>query len=138
VLEVNVAPMSANTERFLEGAKAFTSGEDDAVVEFIDEEIEFEPLRAATEGTFRGHDGVREFLKDTRESFDRFELDYRDVRELDEERVIALGVIRIRGRGSGVETEVPTAVIATIRDGRMTRFKDYGEHSAALAAAGLD
>jgi ketosteroid isomerase-like protein len=129
--------MSANTERFLQGAAAFTRG-DHAVVEFIDEEIEFEPHRAATEGTFHGHDGIREFLEDTRESFDLFELDYEDVRDLGDRKVLALGRIRIRGRGSGVETDVPTAVIATIRDGRMTRFKDYGEHSAALAAAGLD
>jgi ketosteroid isomerase-like protein len=130
--------MSANTERFLQGAAAFTEGDHAAVVEFVDEEIEFEPLRAATEGTFHGHDGVRKFLEDTRESFEVFELDYDDVRDLSDGKVLALGRIRIRGRGSGVETEVPTAVIATIRDGRMTRFKDYGEHSAALAAAGLD
>jgi ketosteroid isomerase-like protein len=129
--------MSGNTERFLQGAAAFTRGDHAAVVEFVDEEIEFEPLRAATEGTFHGHDGVRKFLEDTRESFDLFELDYDDVRDLGDGKVLALGRIRIRGRGSGVETEVPTAVIATIRDGRMTRFKDYGEHSAALAAAGL-
>jgi hypothetical protein len=32
---------------------------------------------------------------------------------------------------------VPTAVIAAFRAGRMTSFTDYGDHDAALAAAGL-
>jgi hypothetical protein len=48
-----------------------------------------------------------------------------------------MGSIRVRGRGSGVETEVPSAIIARFRDGRMIEFKDYGEHAAALRAAGL-
>jgi ketosteroid isomerase-like protein len=130
--------MSANTELFLRGADRFTHGDEAAIVEIVDEGIEFEPLRAATEGTFTGHEGIRAFLRDTRENFERFELDYSDVRDLGGERVIALGTIHIRGRGSGVETDVPTAVIASFRDGRMTRFKDYGDHDAALAAAGLD
>jgi len=129
--------MSANTDLFLRGAEAFNLGDDPLMEAIVDEQIELEPRRAATEGTFRGHAGVRAFLADTRESFDRFELDYPDVRDLGDGRVLALGRIRIRGRGSGVETEVPTAVIATFRDGRMTRFKDFGEHAAALGAPGL-
>ncbi|HEX3292615.1 MAG TPA: nuclear transport factor 2 family protein [Solirubrobacterales bacterium] len=71
--------MSANTELFRRSADTFTRGDDDAVVEFADESIEFEPLRAATEGAFKGHEGFRAFLRDTRESFDRFELEYSDV-----------------------------------------------------------
>jgi ketosteroid isomerase-like protein len=129
--------MSANTELFLRGADSFTRGDEAAIVQVVDEGIEFEPLRAATEGTFTGHEGIRAFLRDTRESFERFELDYSDVRDLEGGRVIALGTVHIRGRGSGVETDVPTAVIASFRDGRMTRFKDYGDHDAALEAAGL-
>jgi ketosteroid isomerase-like protein len=52
-------------------------------------------------------------------------------------KVLAFGTIRIRGRGSGVETEVPSAVLVTVRDGRVTYFKDYGDRLAALEAAGL-
>jgi ketosteroid isomerase-like protein len=46
-------------------------------------------------------------------------------------------MIHIRGRGSGVETDVPTAVVATFRDGRVVSFKDYGDRDGAFAAAGL-
>ena len=129
--------MSANIELFQRCAETANRDDEAALLEITDENIELEPRRAATEGIFRGHDGIRRFLEDTRESFDRFELDYRDVRDLGEGRVIGVGVIHIRGRGSGLETEVPTAVIASFRDGRMTSFKDYGDRDAALAAAGL-
>ena len=128
--------MPDNVELFRRGADLFGRG-DEAVLELIDEDIELIALRSATEGAFRGHEGIRAFFADNRESFDLFEPDYYDVRDLGDGRVLALGKIRVRGRGSGAETEVPTAVIATIREGRMTRFRDYGEHGAALEAAGL-
>jgi ketosteroid isomerase-like protein len=48
-----------------------------------------------------------------------------------------LGTVRIRGRGSGLETEASEQVVAEFRDGRMVRFKDYGDHSEALRAVGL-
>jgi ketosteroid isomerase-like protein len=128
---------ASDVDLFRLAAEATTRGDEAALLELVDERFELEPRRAATEGTFHGHDGVRVFLKDTRESFERFELTYDDVRDLGDGRVLALGSIHIRGRGSGLDTEVPTAVIASFRDGRMTRFKDYGEHEAGLAAAGL-
>ena len=129
--------MSANTDLFLRAGELVSRGEEAALLEITDENLELEPRRTATEGTFRGHDGVRRFLEDTRESFESFELDYTDVRDLGDGRVIALGMIHIRGRGSGVETDVPTAVVATFRDGRVATFKDYGDRDGALAAAGL-
>ncbi len=129
--------MGLNASRFLEGNQAINEGDLERLIELSDERIHLEPVRAATEGVFEGHEGIRAFWQDTRESFEVFELDYPDVRDLPDGRVLALGSVRIRGRGSGVETEVPTAVIASFSDGRITRFKDYGDHSAALAAAGL-
>ena len=129
--------MSANTDLFLRAAELVSRGAAAALLEITDENLELEPRRAATEGMFRGHDGVRSFLQDTRESFESFELDYTDLRDLGDGRVVALGMIHIRGRGSGVETDVPTAVVATFRDGRVVSFKDYGDRDGAFAAAGL-
>jgi ketosteroid isomerase-like protein len=126
-----------NTELFRRGADVFSRGDVDAALAMTDEEVEFFALRSATEGVYRGHDGIRAFLRDTRESFDVFDARYDDVRDLGDGRVIGMGSIRIRGRGSGVETEVPSAIIMRFRDGRMIEFKDYGDRAAALTAAGL-
>jgi ketosteroid isomerase-like protein len=116
---------------------AFGAGDHDALFDLMSEDVEFFALRSATEGTFRGHDGLRAFLADNRESFEIFEPLHDEFRDLGDGRVLAFGTIRIRGRGSGVETEVPSAVLVTVRGGRVAYFKDYGDRDAALAAAGL-
>src|SRR2546423_15641975 len=76
-------------------------------------------------------------MADNQENFERFEPDYRDVRDLGD-RVLAIGTIRVRGRGSGVETDIPAAGIATFNeDGRLVRWEDFRERHLALEAAGL-
>jgi ketosteroid isomerase-like protein len=129
--------MAANAESFLAAADAVNRGDLDGLLDLLDEGIHLDPLRAATEGAFDGHEGIRHWWRDTQESFEVFQLDYPDVRDLPEGRLMALGSIHIRGRGSGVETDTPTAVIADFRGGRMSYFKDYGDHAEALRAAGL-
>ena len=116
---------------------AFAAGDHDALFDLMSEDVEFFALRSATEGTFKGQDGLRAFLADNRESFEIFEPLHDDFRDVGDGRVLAFGMIRIRGRESGVETEVPSAVLATIREGRIVHFKDYGDRQAALEAAGL-
>jgi hypothetical protein len=41
------------------------------------------------------------------------------------------------GKESGVEVEMPFAVVATIKDRLVTHFTDYGVREKALEAAGL-
>jgi ketosteroid isomerase-like protein len=53
------------------------------------------------------------------------------------DQVLALGTTSLTGKGSGVETELPFAVVARFKDGRMTHFTDYGDRDRALEAAGL-
>lgn len=125
-----------NAELFRRGAELFARG-DEAVLELIDENAELITLRSATEGAFRGHQGVRAFFADNRESFDLYEPQFDEVRDLGDGRVLGLGSIRIRGRGSGVVTEAQMAIVAEFRDGRMTYYRDYGDRQAALEAAGL-
>src|SRR6266576_2405961 len=93
--------------------------------------------RSAVEGTFVGHDGMRKFFADNAMNFEVFQGRYDDVRDLGEDRVLAIGTIHIRGRGAGVETDVPLAGIATYRDGKLSRWEDFRERRAALEAAGL-
>jgi ketosteroid isomerase-like protein len=111
-------------------------GDVEAVLEAFDPDVLFEPQRAAMQGTYRGHAGVREWMADTAESFSAFRLDL-DHRDLGEGRVLSVGSLHLRGQGSGVETEVPVASIATVRDGTIVRLKDYGDRPKALEAAGI-
>ena len=102
----------------------------------MDPGIQYEPQLTALQGTCVGHDGVREFFADARETTRASEVHYPDVRDLGD-RVLALGTFCIGGRGSGIETEVPFAIVATFRDGLMTHLKDYGDRDQALEAVGL-
>lgn len=124
----------------IEAARAFVDalnrGDIEGGLRFVHPEVVYEPLRAATEGAFVGHDGLRQFWADTTEVFELFQVEYADLRDLGD-RVLGIGSISVRGRGSGVETDIPTAGIAEYRDGLLWRFKDYGEARRALEAAGL-
>lgn len=122
-------------DAFRRGTDAINRGDLD-IVEFIHPEVVFEPLRSRTEGAFVGHEGMRRFIADTEDMFEVFQVAYTDVRDLGE-RVLAIGSIRMRARVSGVETDVPTAVIAEFRDGLLWRFEDHGDARSALRAAGV-
>jgi hypothetical protein len=124
-------------QRFLRGVDAINRLDVTAVLESVDERTVFEPLRSQTEGAFLGVEGMRSFLADTAETFELFKASYTDVRDLGGGRLIAIGTIRMRGRGSGVESDVPSAAIVELSDGIMVRYKDYGDATLALQLAGL-
>jgi ketosteroid isomerase-like protein len=116
---------------------AVNEGNVEAAVETFDPEAVFEPLRASVQGTYRGQAGIRDWLADTRENFAAFRLDITDIRDLGDNGVLSAGSLHVQGQGSGVETDVPTAAIATLRNGKVVSLKDYGDRRKALEAAGL-
>ena len=124
-------------ELFLRGMDAINRSDAAALLETIDERSVFEPLRSATEGAFIGPEGMRRFLADTMDAFDLFKASYTDIRDLGDGRLLAIGTLRMRGRASGVESDIATAAIVEFRDGVLVHYKDYGDRRVALEAAGL-
>jgi uncharacterized protein len=124
-----------NVETFLQAIDAMNRA--DLALHFFTEDVVFLPLRRPVSGDYRGHDGLREWFADTTETFDVFRADVPDVRDLGD-RVLAIGELHIRGRGGGVETDVPTAGVATFRDGKIARWEDFGDRHLALEAVGLE
>jgi ketosteroid isomerase-like protein len=131
-----VAP-AEHIELFLRGMDAINRSDAAALLEMIDERSVFEPLRSATEGAFIGPEGMRRFLADTMDAFDLFKASYTDIRDLGDGRLLAIGTLRMRGRASGVESDIATAAIVEFRDGVLVHYKDYGDRRVALEAAGL-
>jgi ketosteroid isomerase-like protein len=129
---------SADVEAFERGADAINRLDADALSALVHEDAVFEPLRAATEGAYIGPEGMRRFIADTVETFDVFEPALTEVDDLGDGRVLAVGTIRMRGRGSGLEDDVTTAAIAEFRDGLLVRYKDYGDPKLARQAAASD
>jgi hypothetical protein len=124
-------------QAFLRGVDAINRLDVDVVLGFVDEKTVFEPLRAQTEGAFVGVEGMRRFLADTADTFDLFKASYTDLRDAGGERLVAIGTIRMRGRGSGAEADVLSAAVVEFRDGVMRSYKDYGDARLALQEAGL-
>ena len=124
-------------EAFLRGVDAINRLDAHAVLALTHEECVFEPLRSQTEGAFVGHEGMRRFLADTAQTFELFKATYTDLRDLGDERLLAIGKIRMRGRESGVETDVVSAAIVEFRDGRMLSYRDHSDPQLALQVAGV-
>ena len=125
-----------NVDSFRHFMEVFERGDFDAWVEAFHPDVNFIPQRAPIQGTFRGHDGVRAFLADNKESFDLFRLEYDYVRAVGD-RVVAIGKLRVRGKGSGAEVEVPTAIVLTFREGKVVRLEDFSDGQTALEEVGL-
>jgi ketosteroid isomerase-like protein len=125
-----------NVNAFWRDLDAFQRGDFDAWVGGFHDDCEFVPRRAPIQGTYRGHDALREFLADNAENFDLFHPAYESARDVGDS-VLAIGKLRVRGKGSGVDVEVPSALVLTYCDGKCVRFQDFGERREALEAVGL-
>ncbi len=118
-------------------ARAVNDGDLDYVIRHTTEDVVLNMARSAVEGPFVGHDGVRKWFADNRESFETYEIHEDEVREIGDDRVLSVGTVHVRGRGGGVETDIPFAGITAFRDGRASRWEDFRERPLALNALGL-
>jgi ketosteroid isomerase-like protein len=127
----------SNVDRFKEATEAWNNRDVSRLLELVDPEIRADPRQAALQGSSVGHDGVAGFMADIDEHYEASRISYEEIRDLGD-RVLAFGAVRITGMASGIETDVPVAIVATFRDGLMIGFRDYGNREQALEAAGLD
>jgi ketosteroid isomerase-like protein len=67
---------------------------------------------------------------------DEWHVEYPEIRGLGD-RIVAIGRMRARGRGSGAEIESPVASVADLENGKAIRVRTYLDLQEALQAAGL-
>ena len=112
----------------------------DAMLEEFDPTVEFHdamPMLLGGETTvYRGHDGVRDLMRELWEALDETKVEFAEIRDLGE-RMVATGRLRTRGRGSGIETESPYGVVADFANGKAIRVWTYLDTAETLEAAGL-
>ena len=105
--------------------------------DLLAEDVEWvNPHDAVERGSRRGIDSFNEAIRSVYDAWEevRFETE-RVIYSGDE--VVALGQVRGRGRGAGIEVARPHGEIWTFRDGRAIRMRWFHSHSEALEAAGL-
>ena len=129
-----------NVEQTKRAADAYNRRDVEALLEELDPEVEWHSalsiLLSGKATVYRGHAGVREWFRELDQVLDEIHVEYTDIRDLGD-RVIAIGRIRTRGRGSGVVTESPIAVVSDTRNGKSVRVRSYLDPAEALEAAGL-
>ena len=129
--------MSAeNVQLAREGFDAWFRGDFDAMDEMAVEDVEFVPaVAAAVEGgSVRGRDDVRRFFQSLDETWETFRIEADEFREIGD-RVLMVGHVRAKGRGSGVELDQPMLSVVWFRDDKIARMQSFLDEEAALEAA---
>src|SRR5215212_5543066 len=108
-----------------------------SLIELTDSEVEWRSAFVVTGGgVYRGHAGLREYVKDMNDAWEIVRLD------VDHEIgvgniVVFVGRIHYRGKGSGVEAESQSGYMLKFHDGRVVTFRPFQEPESALEAVGL-
>jgi ketosteroid isomerase-like protein len=133
------APDTAeNLELVKRAFERWNAGDRELDYDTIDPEVELHTPLGSTRGEpYRGHDGFRQWLSDIDDQFEVWELRPSEWRVLEGDRVLGLGEIHARGRGSGIELDQPLAWLFSFKDGRLWRYEVFYDHDEALSKLGL-
>jgi uncharacterized protein len=126
-------------ERVLGAYDAWNQRDFDAVIEIVDPEIEWTMIGTTrfpgTEGTYHGHDGVREFWDLLIEPWAEFHIDVQGTRAAGD---LVVAFVRFHAKArEGLELESPFVHLLEFSQGRVIRFRSFDNRAEALEAAGL-
>lgn len=116
---------------------AFSRGDWEAFVGLLDPDVEFSSLLLEAEGgTYRGHEGAREYFESLRGVFGDWQSEIVGIRESGETLVIQSRAVGTGG-ASGVALEQEFWQAARVNNGRVVWWKFCRTEAEALKAAGL-
>ena len=125
--------------RIFEGFNRTFTEETGDLYALMDPDVELIPVNALLEGTtYHRHDGVGQWIDDLKRDWEEFEARPEQFLDLGDDRVLALGLWRARGREGGVALDIPQAAwLGQFREGRLVRLQSFTEREKALEAVGL-
>jgi len=116
---------------------AFNERELETFAAMTTPDFEWTTSMMAVEGeVFHGREGIDTYFERMREVWDEFRGFAEDYRDLGE-RVLWIGQLVGRGRGSGVSVSAPLAIVFDVRGESISRMHSYLSHDEALRATGL-
>ena len=122
-------------EQMRRAYKAIARGETEAALELIDRDVEVRDRPEAPDPqTYHGHEGVRDALQATWDTFEMVEFEPQQFVEIGD-RIVVVIRMRGRGKGSGVPVEDRIAHLWTMRDGKAWRLQVYSDPDRAIADA---
>jgi ketosteroid isomerase-like protein len=124
-----------NVELVRRAFDRWNSGDREIRPDEVDDEVELHSVLLG--GVVRGPDGFRRWFLEIDQQFVEWRSEIAELREVDRDRLLALGTIHLRGRESEVEFDQPMAWLIDFRDGKVIRLEMFPTHSQGLEAAGL-
>jgi ketosteroid isomerase-like protein len=116
---------------------AFNERDLDTFAELTTSDFEWTTSMAAVEGeVFWGREGIETYFARMREAWEEFRSLASEYRDLGE-RVLSIGRLQARGRGSGVPVDAALDVLFDFRGRKISRMHSFLDHGEALRAAGL-
>jgi ketosteroid isomerase-like protein len=112
---------------------AFNARDAERLVALTHPEIEFRPtMLVGSRRVYKGHDGLRSWVADLLASGAMHRVRVREIRALGGERLIVLTEVLVDD-----EAISPSAMIATLREGKIVEVRAYLSDEATLAELGL-
>jgi ketosteroid isomerase-like protein len=107
-----------------------------AFLALMDDDVEAQPLLAAVEGGYRGHDAIRHWWENTLDAFPDFRTEVDRVRDLGDVMIVRH---RITGHGAGSEAsfEQSSCQLLEWSGKKLVRWRTFRSEAEALKAAGL-
>ena len=141
--ERDTEPVSAeNLEAVRAWVAAINAADADALVELADPDVDYMPYLASVagvEGSYRGHAGLRQYVRDLADAWRSYHVDIHQLEDLGE-HVLMEGRLRAEGRSSGLEVDAEMAWLHTFRPGsgpgRYLRLRFFSTRDEAVSAAG--
>ena len=130
----------ANVEAFKRFMDGFNRRDVEAMRAEVDAGVEWRPAAPVALGgeatVYRGHAGIPDGIRDLHDSFAELQIEISEIQQVGD-RVVGIGRIRTRGKGSGVESWSPFGAVMKFENGKATQIRSYLDPQEAFEAAGL-
>ena len=115
-------------------------GDVDAAAEFWHPEISWRAIEGAPDdvGEMHGIEAARRYVEDWFDTFDDFRSEPEELIPVGDDQVVVVHISSGRAKLSGIETELRYASVATVRDGKIVRVREYATKGEALKAVGVE
>ena len=125
-----------NVELHFRANDAFNRRDMDALLAFMDTDVEFVSRLVPMEGHYHGHDGIRRWWDDLLDTLPDFAIEVVEVRDPGD---LTVATVRTRGHGAGSDILLDETVwqVARWRRGKCVWWRNFHARGDALEAAGL-
>jgi ketosteroid isomerase-like protein len=133
----------ANAQVVRRFVEALVSGQGEGywqqILADLDNDVAVEDLDISLDTErYRGYDEFLRWIADWSESWGTWRIERVEVRPAGEDRLIALFLMLVEGRGSGIELSRRDAMVFAMREGKIAEIVYYNDQQQALEAAGLE